>query len=853
MQTHADEGTTHGGEPPRRRAATPALGDGLGYRAGGQLSESRADGHEAARLLNLQRVAGNEAVTRMLAASRAARLPVQRGVGTQLIDVFKSDETLVKEADAGDVDAIKAISDYGALTDERRVKYLGLVLGQGDLGWRDRRALVHLWSTFGNVYSAAKNNADMWERSVKADGDELVKIGEFAAKPMQFKIDIINLAQRILAANQVEIERQFSRLGADENGQVKGELGEVDVKRLEAQQKAAAQVLAAEDYRRGLRATVVGYAPPPPDSALGETTKDLRVPVTLAMVLDGVVTPNQPPDEGAPPLEQVKHSYALAGAIMKGLYAQWPALYAAGVATEPGPSGTRPQGDKLESVASGSPAEARKALLDALKRVKANIVDAGPKVRGDPDLPFEMVPLHRRLTSGQDKGSLDWSTSPYKPVVEWAVRDYNEGQALQSLGLTTLAAAAFIFAEFATGGLATFALVLGAAASATAAGGAIDKAMSLAAVEDTSLSSDDRLIEEGQASAAMIDAYLQTIFAVIDLAAAAKAIGTAAKGASGLSDLDKLPRAEAAARVERSIDEVGAAATLRLSGKSADELIAIVGAEGRLAEALRLVPTGKIATATGVASEEALARAGKAANVLADDWAKLETVEARVSWLEARLNEELVKAGAPPIRVVPGPTGGAMGSLQFNPYQYEVGIPVGYFLNARTAEQIATLTALAYHEARHAEQWFLVARRLAYMGRPEAEIVTRTGLSEKIVKDAMARPLADGAEAAAADKWLASFATKDGARLRDVAYRDMEAAEAAYKAAKKEYEEAAQRLLADPNAKGDLTALKNQLDDARVLRDATVEQYHLLPEEVDAYGVSNEIMKRAQARGAPKP
>jgi hypothetical protein len=789
-------------------------------------------------LLALQRQAGNRATAALVGKPAGAGGPpaVQRNVLEAIVDVFESDKTLIPKADNGDVDAIHAISDYGALSDERKIKYIGAVLGHGGgTGFRDRRALAHLWGAFGNLYGAAKNNLDLWTQSVEANGD-LARMGPFASAEGQFVVEVRNLATSILSSNDQEVIRQFERLGADENGNIRTDLTAKDQARLEAQQKAAAQIVAARDYQQGLRTTVVGYAPPLPDSA---APGDAKVPVTLAMVLDGVVTPTEDAGQGAPKLDEVHHAFDIAQAIERGLLNKWPALYAVAAGRGPqspwgGPAGPP---DPLLGVAGGKSDDARKTMLAALQDTKKHIGEA-PAHLSDPELPLDLTLLHPKVMAS--RGSV-FSDPVYKPVVTSIVKGHNEAKAAELLGLTTIAALAFIVAEFATGGLATFLILTGTAASVISSANAVSHAMDVRAVEPTSISDDTAMLEAGTADAATFDAALQTVLSVIDVAAGAKALAGGTKAANELADLDKLAPAEAAAKVEKSLDEVGVAATIAKSGRSADELLRLVGKDSRFAAALRLVP-GEIASATGVASATAIARGAKAAEVLARDWAKFTSAEERIGWLETRLNEELTKAGAPEIRIVPKPSP-TMGRLEFDPRHYEVSIPLGWFLSARTADEITTLTALAYHEARHAEQWFLIARRLSTLGVSEAEIVTRTGLKADIVKQAAGIPLEAGsAEAAAADAWIKSIATERGQVLRDVAYRDLDAAEADLVQAKKAMKEAEESRDA-----AKIKDAKNNLEDAQVKYDACEEQYRKLPEELDAYGVSQAIENAARA------
>jgi len=752
---------------------------------------------------------------------------------------FRGDAYLIGKADGGDVDAIHAISDYKPLTDAQKMKYVGFVLGNGDLGWRDKNALLHIWETYGDgLIGAARANGDLWARSVKAN-TSLAAIGPFTNAASLFTIQVRQMARSTLDSNDAEITRQFERLGADENGMVKEGLNASDQARLAAMQKAAVQILAAQDYQKGLFPAVIGYEDTSEYAANPEHPHlEPRTLADIAPELDqGIVVtpPGYKTDPGSPTFEDLVGAYNVARAVVRGNMAKWPALYSvAGGVTKPDNSSSA----NMQSVA-GAPEDARKQLLAALKDTKSSITNAKAKIEGDPDLPLELTPLHERLMSGS--GSIPWGDPVYRPIVEATVRDHNESEALQTLGLTAISGLAIVLAEFATGGLATFLLVGGVATGALATGQAIDKAVTASELQGAAISEDTRLIEEGKADEATVNAALQSVLTIIDLAVAAKAMAGIGKvAATGVSELDKLAPAERVAKIEESVEQMGAAATLKGSGKSLDELLAMLPAESKAARALKLLP-GEIAVETGVASAKAIKAGAEAAEGLAKEWTQLGTVEARINWLQQRVDAILREAGVPNAKIVPNPDLSVRRAF-YNQAQHEISIGTWWFQEDRSIEEIMKLTGISLHEARHAEQWFLMARRLAAKSGT-AEQFARLGLPQDIEKLARSQPLFDtAAEASAADRWLDSIVSDTGRQLRKSAYAELDAAKRDLAEAQKAYTSAKDG--GNPQA---ITDAKNTLEDKQVLFDAAYETYKKLPEEMDAFGVNEAIEARVRA------
>ena len=172
------------------------------------------------------------------------------------------------------------------------------------------------------------------------------------------------------------------------------------------------------------------------------------------------------------------------------------------------------------------------------------------------------------------------------------------------MGLATLAAAAFILAEFATAGLATAALVgFGVGLGAGQAIVAWEKALEMQTAEKATTGGGTELLASGQADMATFEAALATVMVFVDAFMAAKPLGRAMTGAvdraalaagakAGRSDrrgTGRAGRQGAGPRARRARDHRNWAprAVISKTGKSATELLAIVGEESPVAARLK--------------------------------------------------------------------------------------------------------------------------------------------------------------------------------------------------------------------------------------------------------------------------
>jgi hypothetical protein len=146
--------------------------------------------------------------------------------------------------------------------------------------------------------------------------------------------------------------------------------------------------------------------------------------------------------------------------------------------------------------------------------------------------------------------------------------------------------------------------------------------------------------------------------------------------------------------------------------------------------------------ATGLARAEATARYAEAARSIRVTW-DARSPRTRMAALVVAVNDELVRVAAPPAvallhELAPGPTTRRTWFLRgawcvlFDPRALDDGL---------AEEEHGRLASAAYHEARHVEQVFRVARKLAAEGADARWIELRLEIPPEVALAAEAAPL----------------------------------------------------------------------------------------------------------------
>lgn len=120
------------------------------------------------------------------------------------------------------------------------------------------------------------------------------------------------------------------------------------------------------------------------------------------------------------------------------------------------------------------------------------------------------------------------------------------------------------------------------------------------------------------------------------------------------------------------------------------------------------------------------------------------TAEDRIALLEEEANRELTAAGVPYVGFVLDPATPPYALFDFEDWVAKVEPTPFQPANAEQlpADEQATIAAAVYHEARHAEQWFTIARLLAGLyGLDGATINAQTGIRRDVADYAAGYPI----------------------------------------------------------------------------------------------------------------
>ncbi|MFH0751254.1 MAG: hypothetical protein V2B17_05410 [Chloroflexota bacterium] len=517
-----------------------------------------------AHVLGLQRQAGNAAVTSLLAGTR----PVQ-GRGA-------TDASVPVQRNVPPDKSVALPDNYDAMTDTEKTAVIrDLVAGNPGL-------VYTAWKKLASPLAVARANPDLFTSSMKID-DDIVDLSGFDALRGTFEKDVIAKAKGYLSSNKKFVQDEREKTGApdvDESvgGQVqaradalsgKGASAETDFAVQEVQ-RAAAEMERIKVGKAKCLGTQVGYK--------------LRFKGDWEFRDRVHFNPGSPPDESndSPPTYDI-------------VMAEWSKL----IAAEAGIVRTHPSavffmgvgGDPSKIKADKDIRVARAEIGTALADLEGKIDKAIPLV-GD-DLEFtDFVPIHQQLMGGTPGGSgTIWSKPVEKAVAKETLSDANMMDLLATLGVGTLSAALFVFAELASGGLATFLFAAGAGVSGAQAAKSWDTYVDLSTANKATITPETQLVSGEQVDAAMVSAILDTVFAAIDGWQAVKGGYTALKGGkaileggkagatAGAATLLKTLRGadNPAAVLAKAVAEVGLEDARKLSGLGFDDLAKIAG------------------------------------------------------------------------------------------------------------------------------------------------------------------------------------------------------------------------------------------------------------------------------------
>lgn len=333
---------------------------------------------------------------------------------------------------------------------------------------------------------------------------------------------------------------------------------------------------------------------------------------------------------------------------------------------------------------------------------------------------------------------------------------------------------------------------------------------------------------------------------------------TLASPEQGLAEGQIAQSAAALRRVSRqAIDVLSSGDVLALQqtvGNQAVQRALALGGSGRDtapgAAAVEVGSTGATVqrTNTGIAKGETVKQFAEGARGMQSEWEKL-SVSERANKLGALANAALATVKVPPVTIITADLGSTSGSFGSATWTMKINANI-ISKDSVTEAELGALSNTFYHEARHAEQVFRVARWMAGVGRSAKSIAVHLAIPGRIAKAAKAEPLEPlgvldallgddserAAEIAEARKWATSLGPAGRRRYSGVV-SEMEAAEKAFNQALDAY----QASQTDENR-----------DKAKQARDdykRKYQAYRRLTEEKDAFQVGSGAEQAFQGAG----
>jgi hypothetical protein len=462
------------------------------------------------------------------------------------------------------VPAPAASSSSAGTMDPDRLRKIRAILANRWVGPLDEYELESIWDSFGaNLPAVANENFDLWRACIDR-GAELYDIPNAVKYRNDFERDVKDSAALYLSDNRDFIIGELRRFGL-----LEGQPPDPEQQRraLDELREAARTVRRAKEAQSALQQIPVGYDYESIDQP-GGGFKTITEVATFTPLRPPMRRPRGDEDPPMARWEDIKVESDRQSDVILGLINRFPTL-----------ASLNEQG-QLEAAASDDQSRALAAVNTSLREVLAKIERTVPKIDNN-DLDYrDLKPIHDQLMHGTAAVSRrPWQEPFYKGVIEGTLADHEAKEFWIGLGLGTLAAAAFVVAEIATVGTATFFIAagVGVAAGAVQAGRSWERYFDLAEAARTNMTPGRSLVTSGQASAALLSAIVDSAFALVDLyAPAARAIrgaaGAAERGAA-FAARRAVIEAEQRELAERAAREMAEAEAGRVTSEGAAEAV----------------------------------------------------------------------------------------------------------------------------------------------------------------------------------------------------------------------------------------------------------------------------------------
>lgn len=293
----------------------------------------------------------------------------------------------------------------------------------------------------------------------------------------------------------------------------------------------------------------------------------------------------------------------------------------------------------------------------------------------------------------------------------------------------------------------------------------------------------------------------------------------------------------------------------RMVGNQAVQRTLAMGSSGR--DAVRRGPALVTARAgaavqridTGIAKGETVKEFAEGARGVQSEWENLSASD-RANKLGALANAALATVKVPPVTIIMADLGSTSGAFSSAAWTMKISTTI-ISKDSVTEAELAELSNTFYHEARHAEQVFRVARWMAGVGRSASAIALHLAIPGRIANAAKDEPLEPigildqllgddnerAAEIAEARRWATALGPAGRQRYSKVV-KEMEDAEKAFNEALDAY----RASQTDENRK--------KAKEARDTYKRKYKAYRRLVEEKDAFQVGGEAEQAFQGAGS---
>jgi len=254
---------------------------------------------------------------------------------------------------------------------------------------------------------------------------------------------------------------------------------------------------------------------------------------------------------------------------------------------------------------------------------------------------------------------------------------------------------------------------------------------------------------------------------------------------------------------------------------------------------------------TGIATQLALDRYVAAAKQVEQDWTSLDP-DGRANRLGDAANAELAAIGVPEVGVRLKYLGAPEGRFDNLPWNIDLNA-TRFDPSTTTTGRMATVASTVYHESRHAEQWFRMARLEAGQGKNAAAIASELDIAPRVAAAAEKSPLTgDSQQAKEAATWHKSVygpgagdARNETIKRMHAQAKEMDTALAASEAAEAASDAVRNNATATPDDKrAALNAWKAAFNAYKAVKaafEASWAEYRALPEEVDAWRLGDRV------------